>query len=266
MRRLGRESAAANLILKKDYPKTGYSAQSTLALVLQTEGRRLLRSFLLMMLVGSGALCGCAPAGHFYETGSFVARPRDACALPETVVGFANTLNKKIGQRDGPRERVASVQGLVTSGIPIESRNQFVTCRGMLVFASGQTQSGTLSVVDRTAGEITQSSWQSDEAVKKLQDEQRAQYAEAERRARSERIAERAALIEKDAVLFDNDPGSIVLIEKLAQLVRDNGFSCTSVSSARPALMSRGYVLGCNKFSYTYDIQDKGGNWLVSVR
>ncbi len=264
MRRLGRESAAANLILKKDYPKTGYSAQSTLTLVLQTEGRRLLRSFLLMMLVGSGALCGCAPAGHFYETGSFVARPRDACALPETAVGFATSLNKKIGQRDGPRERVASVQGLVASGILIESRDQFVSCRGALVFASGQTQSGTLSVVDRTTGEITQSSWQSDEALKR--DEQRTQYAEAERRARSERIVERAALIEKDAVLFENDPGSIALIEKLVQLVRDNGFSCTSVSSARPVLMSRGYVLGCNKFSYTYDIKDKGGNWLVSAR
>jgi hypothetical protein len=151
---------------EKDYPKTGYSAQSTLTLVLQTEGRRLLRSFLLMMLVGSGALCGCAPAGHFYETGSFVARPRDACALPETAVGFATSLNKKIGQRDGPRERVASVQGLVASGILIESRDQFVSCRGALVFASGQTQSGTLSVVDRTTGEITQSSWQSDEALK----------------------------------------------------------------------------------------------------
>lgn len=218
------------------------------------------------MLVSIGALCGCAPAGQFYETGSFVARPRDACALPETASGFANSLNKKIGQRDGPRERVASVQGVVASGILIESRDQFVSCRGTLVFASGQTQNGTISVVGRAADVITQSSWQSDEAVQRLRDEQRAQNAEAEGRARSQRIAERAALIEKDAVLFDNDSGSIALIGKLVQLVRDNGFSCTSVSSARPALMSRGYVLGCNKFSYTYDIQDKGGNWLVSVR
>lgn len=219
-----------------------------------------------MTIFGLGALCGCAPPGQFYETGSFVARPRDACALPETAVDFAVSLNRKIGQRDGPRERVVSVQGLVAPGTVVESQSQFVSCRGVLVFASGQTQSGTISVVSRAAGEITQSSWKSDEAVQKLQDEQREQNLEAERRARSQKIAERAALIEKDAVLFDNDPGSIVLIEKLVQLVRDNGFSCTSVSSARPALMSRGYVLGCNKFSYTYDIQDKGGHWLVSVR
>lgn len=219
-----------------------------------------------MTVVSLGALCGCAPAGQFYETGSFVARPRDACALPETATDFAVSLNRKIGQRDGPSERVVAVQGLVASKILVESRDQFASCRGQLVFANGQTQNGTISVVDRAAGRITQSSWQSDEAVQKLQDEQRAQNAEAERRVRNQRTAERAALIEKDAVLFDNDAGSIALIEKLVQFVRDNGFSCTSVSAARPALMSRGYVLTCNKFSYTYDIQDKGGNWLVSVR
>jgi hypothetical protein len=109
------------------------------------------------------------------RTGSFVACPRDACALPETAAGFANSLNRKIGQQDGPRERIVSVQALVASGAVVESRTQFVSCRGTLVFASGQAQNGTISVIDRSAGEIVQSSWQSDEAVQKFQDQQRAQ-------------------------------------------------------------------------------------------
>lgn len=195
-----------------------------------------------------------------------MSRPRDACALSETAAGFAASLNQKVGQRDGPREPVSSVRELASVGPIIESRSQFDACRATLVFVNGQTQSGTISVLDRTAGTITQSSWQSDEALQKIEAEQRARNAEADRRAREQRIADRAIPIEKDALLFDSAPGSIVLIEKLVLFVRESGFSCASVSGARPALMSRGYVVTCNKFSYTYDIQDKGGNWMVTVR
>ncbi|MCX7314450.1 MAG: hypothetical protein NTV56_22755 [Alphaproteobacteria bacterium] len=71
--------------------------------------------------------------------------------------------------------------------------------------------------------------------------------------------------IENDAVLFRSEPDDLVLIRKLAELVRANDYACDSVSAARPMLTSPGFVLSCNKFRYKYDIQDKGGRWVVTV-
>jgi hypothetical protein len=220
-----------------------------------------------MSILIFGLLCGCAPAGYFYETGSFVARPRDACAVPETATEFVVALNRKVGQRDGPRDRVASVQGLGAAGQVIESRYQFTSCRGTLVFTTGQTDKGTISIVDREGPRILQASWDSDEVGRKHQAEQQALIAEAQRNSRIQRAAEEgSAPIEKDAVMFEDSRAWLEQTEKLVRLIRANGFTCETVSAARPMLTARGYVLVCNKFSYTYDIQDKGGNWLVSVR
>lgn len=72
--------------------------------------------------------------------------------------------------------------------------------------------------------------------------------------------------IEKDAVLYGNSKEDLVLIDKLADFVKTNDFRCNSVSAARPAIFSGGFVLTCNQFRYTYDIQDKGGHWVVTVR
>jgi hypothetical protein len=76
--------------------------------------------------------------------------------------------------------------------------------------------------------------------------------------------------IESDVVLADKliDLGNtklVLLLDELAALVRDNGYHCDSVSAARPYLFTRGYNLVCNRFSYSYDIEDKGGNWVVKV-
>lgn len=54
-------------------------------------------------------LCGCAPSGYKYDTGSFVARPIDACARLEITTGLVNLLNTRIAQRDGPPDRVVSI-------------------------------------------------------------------------------------------------------------------------------------------------------------
>jgi hypothetical protein len=71
--------------------------------------------------------------------------------------------------------------------------------------------------------------------------------------------------IEKDAVLYKDSAEDLDLIDKLAKIVRSNDDRCDSISAARPMLMSVGFVLSCNQFQYTYDIQDKGGHWLVTV-
>jgi hypothetical protein len=220
-----------------------------------------------MVILIFGFACGCAPAGHFYETGSFVARPRDGCALPETAVEFVAALNRRVGQRDEPRQGVASLQGLAAAGPVIESRTQLISCRGTLVFTSGQTENGTISVVERDGQRIVQAAWDSEEAVRKRQVEQQALIVQAQRNAQSVPSPSQATTpIEKDAVMFERSTAWSDQTEKLVRLVKASDFACDSVSASRPMVMSFGYVLVCNKFRYTYDIQDKGGHWTVSVR
>lgn len=71
--------------------------------------------------------------------------------------------------------------------------------------------------------------------------------------------------VETGAVLYDYSPDSLRLVEDLARTVRAADFRCDTVSSARPMILAQGYVLTCNGYRYTYDIQDKGGHWTVSV-
>ena len=71
--------------------------------------------------------------------------------------------------------------------------------------------------------------------------------------------------IEPDAVLIDHSADTIHDINELVRLVRTDDYRCDSVSSFRPLIFSQGFQLGCNNFAYTYDIQDKGGHWIVTV-
>jgi hypothetical protein len=56
-----------------------------------------------------------------------------------------------------------------------------------------------------------------------------------------------------------------VLLQELAIYVKTSGHSCKSISGARPMPAKRGFVLICNGFSKTYDVEDRGGNWQVTV-
>jgi len=76
---------------------------------------------------------------------------------------------------------------------------------------------------------------------------------------------ERAAPLERKAVLFSSTDEFLKAVDTLVLLVRRNGYECDSVSSARPTLFSRGYALSCDTFSHDYTIKDKGGQWTVTV-
>ncbi|MGP0902925.1 lysozyme inhibitor LprI family protein [Serratia sp. CY76391] len=76
---------------------------------------------------------------------------------------------------------------------------------------------------------------------------------------------ERAAPVEHDAVLFSNTPEAFSFIDKLVLFTRSSSYKCDSVSAFRPLMMSNGYSLICNKYSYKYEIKDNGGNVSVSV-
>ncbi len=76
---------------------------------------------------------------------------------------------------------------------------------------------------------------------------------------------ERAAPIEHDAILFSETPEALSFIDRLVLFTRNSSYKCDSVSAFRPLMMSNGYSLICNRFSYKYEIKDNGGNISVSV-
>lgn len=68
--------------------------------------------------------------------------------------------------------------------------------------------------------------------------------------------------IDKDAIMIE---ATTEQIEALVTLVRLYGYTCDSVISVAPFLLSEGYTLKCNRYRYKYEIVNKGGNWIVKV-
>lgn len=56
------------------------------------------------------------------------------------------------------------------------------------------------------------------------------------------------------------------IIEGMTALARGRGYSCDSVTVARKMLVGNGFVLVCNNARYEYEIEDKGGNWIFTVK
>lgn len=51
-----------------------------------------------------------------------------------------------------------------------------------------------------------------------------------------------------------------------ATLIRARGYSCRTVSSMQRFLWSTGFNVCCQQFRYCYELADKGGNWIVTVK
>ena len=69
--------------------------------------------------------------------------------------------------------------------------------------------------------------------------------------------------VEDDARLSE-DVSTELAIE-FAKLIQFNGYSCNSISGVVPSAMSGNVRVVCNQWTYSYTIEDKGGNWVVSV-
>lgn len=76
---------------------------------------------------------------------------------------------------------------------------------------------------------------------------------------------ERAAPIEHNAVIYKETPDALKFVDTLVGLVRQSSYKCDSVSAFGPLLLSNGFSLACNKFSYKYEIKDNGGHIAVTV-
>ena len=71
-------------------------------------------------------------------------------------------------------------------------------------------------------------------------------------------------LAEPDAIIADSMTEAV--IDDLIRLVRGAGYRCDSVSAASHAVFTAGrFTLSCNEFRYEYLIEDRGGNWVVTV-
>jgi hypothetical protein len=73
------------------------------------------------------------------------------------------------------------------------------------------------------------------------------------------------APIESGSVINEQLNGQYAVLEEMVQLVRASGYRCDSISAAIPMALSRGFKLTCNRFSYKYEIEDKGGRWRVTL-
>ncbi|MGE0081901.1 MAG: hypothetical protein AB7U81_11445 [Thiohalomonadaceae bacterium] len=69
--------------------------------------------------------------------------------------------------------------------------------------------------------------------------------------------------IEKGAQIYKEIPRETVFA--LAQYIQAYGYSCRSISAVTPFAFSRGYSVVCNEWTYSYEVEDKGGNWVVTV-
>lgn len=48
-------------------------------------------------------------------------------------------------------------------------------------------------------------------------------------------------------------------------MIRARGWRCDTISSLQWFAFSRGFYVRCNNFRYTYEIKDRGGNWVVTL-
>lgn len=54
-------------------------------------------------------------------------------------------------------------------------------------------------------------------------------------------------------------------LEAIVAVVEYFGYRCDTVSAARPLIFGNGFSLYCNRFRYGYSIEDRGGNWTVTL-
>jgi hypothetical protein len=52
---------------------------------------------------------------------------------------------------------------------------------------------------------------------------------------------------------------------RLTALIRLTGYKCDTLTKWRPMLFSRGYEVSCDLY-YSYEVEDKGGRWVVTVK
>ncbi|MEZ8188225.1 hypothetical protein ACED29_20665 [Shewanella sp. 5S214] len=75
-----------------------------------------------------------------------------------------------------------------------------------------------------------------------------------------------AVQIESDAQFSSNvDRNDTELINAITDMVIGSGYRCDSVSAITRSSWDGNFTLLCNGYNYKYQIEDKGGNWTVTL-
>ncbi|WP_146132027.1 hypothetical protein [Halomonas ventosae] len=48
------------------------------------------------------------------------------------------------------------------------------------------------------------------------------------------------------------------------KLIQSAGYKCDTVDKVNQFLMGRGFTVYCNGFKYSYEMEDKGGRWVIT--
>ena len=56
------------------------------------------------------------------------------------------------------------------------------------------------------------------------------------------------------------------LFGSLVVMIRARGWRCDSISAARTFFWGRGFDVKCNGYAYHYQIEDRGGRWVVTLK
>jgi hypothetical protein len=52
----------------------------------------------------------------------------------------------------------------------------------------------------------------------------------------------------------------------LVNVIKAYNYKCDSITSVYEMITSSGFKVYCNHNTYAYEVEDKGGNWVVSLR
>ncbi|MEJ1414311.1 MAG: hypothetical protein RPU90_12150 [Candidatus Sedimenticola sp. (ex Thyasira tokunagai)] len=48
-------------------------------------------------------------------------------------------------------------------------------------------------------------------------------------------------------------------------IVKAHGYRCDTVDEMQPFILGGGFTIYCNNWKYSYELEDKGGRWVVTV-
>lgn len=70
--------------------------------------------------------------------------------------------------------------------------------------------------------------------------------------------------IEDDAEIHESVKMETAVL--LAQYINEKGYSCRSISAVTPFAFKRGFSVMCNNWQYHFEVEDRGGKYIITVK
>lgn len=72
-------------------------------------------------------------------------------------------------------------------------------------------------------------------------------------------------IVEKNAKISNQLQGNQKLYTALSAVIHLNGYKCDTISGIAPMSISYGFYVHCNQYRYSYEVEDRGGQWKVTL-